>query len=171
MRYEHARYLVGLLVVALGVSGFGWLADAAVEGDRLAALDPGLTTDLVAHRTADLTKVAEGISFVGDVPILLLLTALVATGVWIRTSRWQPALLLAALVWSADVRRAAKLVALATAVVLSLAMGLSRIYLGYHWATDVLAGWLVALTWLCLIATAQPLLRQAASRYGQDRRL
>ena len=32
----------------------------------------------------------------------------------------------------------------ASAVALALLIGLTRVYLGYHWATDVLAGWLLS---------------------------
>ncbi|MGW6194543.1 phosphatase PAP2 family protein [Kribbella sp. NPDC055110] len=211
--------VVGLVGTVLGGVGFGWLADAAGEGDGLAAFDPELTADVVARRTPGLTEIAQSISFVGNVPVLLLLTAIVALGLWFRTKRWEPGALLAvgmvgagaltyglkvlierhrpdaafmlgpidtgfafpsghtlsstvffsllaALVWYADVRRATKIAATAMAIVLSLAMGASRVYLGYHWGTDVLAGWIVALTWLCLLATAVHLLR-----YGAGRRL
>jgi membrane-associated phospholipid phosphatase len=218
------RVILGLLVTALGVIGLAGLADAAKEGNGLAATDPRVTAEFVAHRTPDLTDVARGISFVGDVPVLLLLTAIVALGLWVRTGRLRSAtflvvgmagaealtyglkllierhrpgpafelgpietdfsfpsghtlgstayfLLLAALVWHADVRRTTKILATVVAVVLSLAMGLSRVYLGYHWGTDVLAGWLVALTWLSLLATAMHLIRRRASWYGQGRGL
>lgn len=45
-------------------------------------------------------------------------------------------------------RRWCRYLLLASAVALGVAIGLTRIYLGYHWASDVLGGWLLA-TALC----------------------
>jgi undecaprenyl-diphosphatase len=43
-----------------------------------------------------------------------------------------------------------KIYVLAIAVALTIAIGLSRIYLGVHYPTDVLAGWLAGLVWALL---------------------
>ncbi|MGC4939866.1 phosphatase PAP2 family protein [Kribbella sp. DT2] len=67
--------------------------------------------------------------------------------------------LLAGLVWLGLRSTSAKLTVAAAAVLLSVGIGLSRIYLGYHWATDVLAGWTIAVTWLAIVVSVAHWLR------------
>jgi undecaprenyl-diphosphatase len=59
-------------------------------------------------------------------------------------------LTLGALVAHFAERRRVRVYALAAAVVLSLMVGCSRVYLGVHWPTDVLAGWCVGSAWALL---------------------
>ena len=51
-------------------------------------------------------------------------------------------------------RRASRIASMAGAMLLALAIGWSRIYLGYHWTTDVIASWLLALAILVGAAAA-----------------
>lgn len=57
------------------------------------------------------------------------------------------ALALVAVVWLSGVRRAV----LVLAVILALGVGCSRVYLGVHWTTDVVAGWLIATAWVATV--------------------
>ncbi|AYG79229.1 Undecaprenyl-diphosphatase BcrC [Streptomyces hundungensis] len=71
------------------------------------------------------------------------------------------------LVWAVLTRSRISAVRFTVALVLlwAAAVGLSRVYLGVHWASDVLGGWLFAAFWLCLAArVAEPLVRRLRAK-------
>jgi undecaprenyl-diphosphatase len=70
---------------------------------------------------------------------------------------WVLFLLIAYLVAVRTTSRALTIAAPVVAVVLALAMGLSRVYLGHHWLTDVLVGWTLGTAWLAIIITGHRL--------------
>ena len=60
---------------------------------------------------------------------------------------------LALILWSVFGRRIG-LVALVTSAALALGVGVSRIYLGYHYLTDVVGGLLAGIAWLLVVGAA-----------------
>ncbi len=51
----------------------------------------------------------------------------------------------------------ARVITITIAALFALTIGLSRVFLGHHWFTDVLAGWTLGGAWLALIITAHRL--------------
>lgn len=61
-------------------------------------------------------------------------------------------------------RTAHRVIAWPAAVVIVAAIGGTRIYLGVHYPTDVIAGFLVAIAWLCTVLAAEAYLAPAGLR-------
>lgn len=70
-------------------------------------------------------------------------------------------LTLAVMLTRASPRRRVKAYVLGVGVTLALLVGLTRIYLGAHWASDVFAGWSVGAAWAMVLW----LIAHAAERY------
>lgn len=58
------------------------------------------------------------------------------------------------------VRALQKLLTVMLAVGWAVAMGTSRVFLGHHWLTDVMCGWLVGAAWLTSVVTIHQVHRQ-----------
>jgi len=212
LRHRYAVSVAGAAVTVAGTLGVIALADAATESDGLAAFDPDFTADAVADRTGGLTTLAHVLTFLGDVPMLVVLMLIAAALLWRWTGSLRAPLLLlfamagsaaltygikalverkrpgitfvlgpvdnsfsfpsghtlnstvflgmiAGLVWAGLQAWAARTAVASAALLLSIGIGLSRVYLGYHWATDVLAGWTIAVTWLAVVVTTAYLTR------------
>lgn len=57
------------------------------------------------------------------------------------------------LLWRRTESLRTRIVVVALAILYAVAMGLSRVYLGHHWLTDVMTGWLLGAAWLALVIT------------------
>jgi undecaprenyl-diphosphatase len=53
--------------------------------------------------------------------------------------------------------RTARVLTITVAAVFAVTIGLSRVYLGHHWFTDVLAAWILGAAWLAVVITAHRL--------------
>lgn len=70
---------------------------------------------------------------------------------------WVILLLIAYLVVTKVDSRLSRILTIAAALLLSVAMGLSRVYLGHHWLTDVLVAWTLGSAWLLVVITGHRL--------------
>jgi undecaprenyl-diphosphatase len=73
------------------------------------------------------------------------------------------------LLWLRRHAIAARVACVVVPILLAVEVGLTRVLLGAHWFTDVLAGWLLGAAWLALVITAHRLYLTARTEGAPDR--
>lgn len=68
--------------------------------------------------------------------------------------------LLAVIISSLETSRSMKALAFAVAALLSIMIGASRVYLGVHWPSDVIAGWCLGAAWAMVAAVGLRMLNK-----------
>lgn len=62
--------------------------------------------------------------------------------------------------------RVLRVLTITVAVAFALSVGVSRVYLGHHWFTDVLVAWALGVGWLAVVITAHRLYLTARRRHA-----
>jgi undecaprenyl-diphosphatase len=66
--------------------------------------------------------------------------------------------------------RTGRVVTVSLLALYAVAMGLSRVYLGHHWFTDVVAGFIAGTAWAIVVILAHRLLLRVQQRRAQRSR-
>lgn len=171
-----------LILGLLSASGFVALADAAHERDGFTRFDPRLGSEVVVAMfmlaVLGLLMVRRQFASAAIVAVGIAGSAAMTVGLKFAVARPRPpsidrfgavdhtysfpsghtlnsavALGLIVLTLVSGMQSTARRFwATFLAVGLSIGIGASRIYLGYHWTTDVIASWLLATAWLVVLA-------------------
>ena len=124
-------YLVAARKAATGAFLAGAVIGGALTGTLLKLLFARARPDLVAHLV-----VVDSASFPSGHALNSAVTYLT----------------IGALLARAESKRSVRLYLIGVAVMLTLIIGASRVYLGVHWPSDVLAGWSVGAAWAVLVS-------------------
>ncbi len=127
--YREISIWVLMVVAATGSVIFTWVGKAAVGRQR-----PPVVDAVAPYETSFSFPSGHTLNSTVIAGMLAYLTFWLAKRVWVRV------------------------LAIIAAVAWAVSMGLSRIYLGHHWLTDVVFAWLLGMAWLALLITAHQLL-------------
>ena len=140
-------------ILVLAISRRSWTPVILVAGAGVGSLVMTIAgKDIIGRHRPPLTDAVPPFEYSPSFPSGHTLNATVIAGV------------VGYLIWLHRRALAARIACVVVPVVLAVVVGLSRVLLGAHWFTDVVAAWLLGLGWLALVVTAHRLYLTARHR-------